>query len=255
MAKKSAKSKGYRKTVAKKPYLSKKEIIWTCAIVAALVLAVVLFNVLYDDGSLKIVDGVAQTQGANSLIYNDGSNAKPHYYKLGQLSELDGYTLDSVPVNSDDNVRTFTFTPDGESAIDSASFNAYAYSATAFCDAMVASFTSSDGVECSELQTMERDGHEVYYFTYRTVPVTVDEPDEDAADGETTEPTAEPESADAETAETTYIQALNAYISVGDHCIILHVRNDAESEAGYVDDALLTDAMNELLGALSYETK
>ena len=29
MAKKSAKSKGYRKTVTKKPYLSKKEIIWT----------------------------------------------------------------------------------------------------------------------------------------------------------------------------------------------------------------------------------
>ena len=50
MAKKSAKSKGYRKTVTKKPYLSTKEIIWTCAIVVALILIVVLFNVFYDDG-------------------------------------------------------------------------------------------------------------------------------------------------------------------------------------------------------------
>lgn len=255
MAKKSAKSKGYRKTVAKKPYLSKKEIIGTCVIVAVLVLAVVLFNVLYDDGSLKIVNGVAQTQGANSLIYNDGSNAKPHYFKLGQLSELDGYALDSVPVNNDENVRTYTFTPDGETAVDSASFNAYAYSATAFCDAMVSSFTSSDGVECTELQTVERDGHEVHYFTYRTVPVAADEPDEEASDDAAAEPTAEPESTDGEAAEVTYVQALNAYIGVGDHCIILHVRNDAESEADYVDDAVLVDAMNEMLGALTYETK
>ena len=86
--------------------LSKKEIIWTCAIVVVLILVVVLFNVFYDDGSLKIVDGVAQTSGANSLILNTGSAAKPHYYKLGQLAEVDGYTLSAEPVASDENVNT-----------------------------------------------------------------------------------------------------------------------------------------------------
>lgn len=250
MAKKSAKSKGYRKTVTKKPYLSKKEIICTCAIVAALILAVVLFNVFYDDGSLKIVNGVAQTSGANSLILNTGSAAKPHYYKLGQLAEVEGYTLSAEPVASDENVNTYTFTPVEDSAIDSVTFNAYGYSATAFCEAMVASFSSAEEVVCSELQTADADGHAVSYFTYRTTP-TVEEATDDAA----AEPTDEPESADAESSEPVYVQALNAYISVGDRSIIVHVRNDAESEADYVDDAVLVDTMNSMLGALSFETK
>ena len=253
MAKKSAKSKGYRKTVAKKPYLSKKEIIWTCAIVVALILIVVLFNVFYDDGSLKIVDGVAQTSGANSLILNDGSANSPHYYKLGQLAEVEGYTLSATPVTSDENVNTYTFTPVEDSAIDSVTFNAYGYSATAFCEAMVASFSSSDDVVCSELQTVDVDGHTVSYFTYHTTPTVEEESAE--TDVEAAEPTAEPESADAETSEPVYVQALNAYVSVGERCIILHVRNDAESEADYVDDAALVDVMNQMLGALSFETK
>ena len=63
MAKKtSAKSQGYRKTVQKKPYLTKKEIIITVSIIAALILAFVLFNIFYDDGSLKVKDGVVQTR-------------------------------------------------------------------------------------------------------------------------------------------------------------------------------------------------
>ena len=247
MAKKSAKSKGYRKTVTKKPYLSKKEIIWTCAIVAALILAVVLFNVFYDDGSLKVVNGVAQTNGANSLILNDGSVNKPHYYKLGQLAEVDGYTLSATPVTSDENVNTFTFTPVEDSAIDSVSFNAYGYSATAFCEAMVASFSSSEDVVCSELQTADANGHTVSYFTYRTTPSVEEEP------AETEDETAE--SADAEASDPIYVQALNAYVSVGERCIILHVRNDAASEADYVDDDALIDVMNQMLGALSFETK
>ena len=253
MAKKSAKSKGYRKTVTKKPYLSKKEIIWTCAIVVALILIVVLFNVFYDDGSLKIVNGVAQTRGDNSLILNVGSANKPHYYKLGQLAEVDGYTLSATPVTNDENVNTFTFTPVEDSAIDSVSFNAYGYSATAFCEAMVASFSSADDVVCSELQTADADGHTVSYFTYHTTPTVEETPAETEA--ETAEPTAEPESTDAEAADPIYVQALNAYVSVGDRSIILHVRNDAESEADYVDDAALVDVMNQMLGALSFETK
>ena len=249
MAKKSAKSKGYRKTVTKKPYLSKKEIIWTCAIVVALILIVVLFNVFYDDGSLKIVDGVAQTSGANSLILNDGSANSPHYYKLGQLAEVEGYTLSATPVTSDENVNTYTFTPVEDSAIDSVTFNAYGYSATAFCEAMVASFSSADDVVCSELQTADADGHTVSYFTYHTTPTVEETPAETEAE------TAEPESTDAEAADPIYVQALNAYVSVGDRSIILHVRNDAESEADYVDDAALVDVMNQMLGALSFETK
>ena len=61
-AKTSARSKGYRKTVQKKPFLTKKEIIALVAIVAVIALAILLFNLLYDDGSLDVVDGVVQTE-------------------------------------------------------------------------------------------------------------------------------------------------------------------------------------------------
>ena len=66
-AKTSARSKGYRKTVQKKPFLTKKEIIALVAIVVAIALAVILFNLLYDDGSLDVVDGVAQTENLEKL--------------------------------------------------------------------------------------------------------------------------------------------------------------------------------------------
>ena len=46
MAKKSAKSKGYRKPVTKKPYLTKKEICITVSIVAVIVIGLILFNLL-----------------------------------------------------------------------------------------------------------------------------------------------------------------------------------------------------------------
>ena len=71
-AKTSARSKGYRKTVQKKPFLTKKEIIALVAIVAVIALAILLFNLLYDDGSLDVVDGVVQTENFdNSVIVQD----------------------------------------------------------------------------------------------------------------------------------------------------------------------------------------
>ena len=56
MAKKSAKSKGFRKSVEKKPYLSKKDIIILCVVLVAVAIgAILLFT--YDDGALKVKDG------------------------------------------------------------------------------------------------------------------------------------------------------------------------------------------------------
>ena len=51
------------------------------------------------------------------------------------------------------------------------------------------------------------------------------------------------------------MQSLSAYVSVGDRCINIIVRNEAETEEGFVDDSELTDALDQVLAALSYETK
>lgn len=243
MAKKSAKSKGYRKTVKKRPYLTKKEITITVAIVAIIVLGLILFNLLYDDGSLKVVNGVAQAQG-DSLIINEGTSRSPRYFKVGQLADIDGYSKESEPITSDDNVLKYTYTPAGESAIERVSVYAYGFSAQTFADATLASYSSADYVTCSEMQTLESNGHDVCYFIYRSVPVVEESTGEDDAEEEAAEPL-----------DTTCVQSLSAYVSVGDRCINIIVRNEAETEEGFVDDSELTDALDQVLAALSYETK
>ena len=66
-------------------------------VIAVIVIGIVLFNLLYDDGSLDVVDGVAQVQGENSLLINAGSANNPRYFKLGQLADIEGYALESAP--------------------------------------------------------------------------------------------------------------------------------------------------------------
>ena len=117
MSKKSIRSKGYRKS-AKKPYLSKRDILIVVGVIAVIVIGIVLFNLLYDDGSLDVVDGVAQVQGENSLLINAGSANNPRYFKLGQLADIEGYALESAPAGVDENVREFTYVPEGDSPYD-----------------------------------------------------------------------------------------------------------------------------------------
>lgn len=248
MAKKnSAKSKGYRKPVQKKPYLTKKDIAITAAVVAAIILVVVLFNVFYDDGSLKVKDGVVQTS-ENSLVLNTGSANHPVYYKIGQLTDIDGYTLSSNYKSTDTNVLEYVYYPEGESDIDLISVNAYAYDASVFSAAAEQTYANDSTMASSELQTIEDDGRTVSYLTFSVLE------QEEATEAETTEEATE--EAVVEETEPTYVQALHAYVSVDtDRCIYILVRNDVESPDQYIDDSVLVEALNQVLASLSYETK
>ena len=246
MAKKtSAKSKGYRKTVEKKPYLTRKEIIITICIAAALILAFVLFNLLYDDGSLKIKNGELQVS-ENSLVLNTGSSKYPVYYKIGQIADIEGYTLDSHPQGTDPHDMEYVFYPEGESDIDLISVNTYAYDASVFTASAEITYSNDPTMENSALQTIEDDGHTVSYLTFRVL-------EQEAAAEETSEETASEETA-AE--EVTYVQALHGYVSVNtDQCVYILIRNDVESPDQYVDDSVLEDALHQVLASLSYETE
>ena len=247
MAKKtSAKSKGYRKTVQKKPYLTKKEIIITACIAAALILAFILFNTFYDNGSLKVKNGVVQTS-ENSLVLNTGSHQYPIYYKIGQLSDIEGYTLESHGNGSDANVKEYVYYPEGESAIDLISVNTYAYDASVFTSVAEQTYAGDSTMETSALKTIEDDGRAVSYLTFR---VLEQETAEETT--ETTEAAAE-ETAETAAEEVSYGQALHAYVSTNtDQCIYILVRNNTESPAEYVDDSVLEEALNQVLASLSY---
>ena len=166
MSKKSIRSKGYRKS-AKKPYLSKRDILIVVGVIAVIVIGIVLFNLLYDDGSLDVVDGVAQIQGENSLLINAGSANNPRYYKLGQLADIEGYALESAPAGVDENVREFTYVPEGDSPYDEITVNANANAADILCAATLAAYSSAENTVCSEQMSMDLDGREVLYFTYQ----------------------------------------------------------------------------------------
>lgn len=230
MAKKSARSKGYRKSV-KKPYLSKRDILILAGVLAAIVVAVVLFNLLYDDGSLDVVDGVAQVQGENSLLVNAGTANSPRYYKLGQLASVEGYALESAPAGVDENVREFTYVPEGESPYDEITVNATVNDADILSAATLAAYSSAEDTVCSERQSLDWDGREVLYFTYQRE--YAEESEDSAADAEAA--SVDAAASDVSGAETADAEATSADQSGAETA-------DAEAADSDVSDAETADA-------------
>ena len=223
-AKTSARSKGYRKTVQKKPFLTKKEIIALVVIVAVIALAVILFNLLYDDGSLDVVDGVVQTENLeNSLIATDVVGDETKYFKVGEAGEIAGYTRERVENSADANLATFDYYPEDEtSPISYLHVGAGGGTPDALMQTVTLSYTMS-GVPIDAQGETEIDGRAIQYMitsgeyaieeeTAETeeaaqseeadVAGTGEEPASDDTTAES-ETTVEPETADAETAAET----------------------------------------------------
>ena len=166
-AKTSARSKGYRKVEQKKPFLSKKELIWLAAIVAAVVLAVVMFNVFYDDGSLKVVDGKAiALNPENSILINAGKGESPKYFKMGEVGQIEGFTREWVANSTDANLGSFRFHPVAEDgALDYISVSGGKGTPQALATNVLYSMAQS-GFETTAIQETEIGGRKVYYLTY-----------------------------------------------------------------------------------------
>lgn len=121
MAKKkvSARSKGYRKTVKKRPFLTKKEILILVAIVAVIALAIILFKVFYDDGSLEVdADGSVVTENFDtSLILRDGGTTEnPRYFKVAEVGEIEGFARTREENIIDANRGSFLYTPEDQTS-------------------------------------------------------------------------------------------------------------------------------------------
>lgn len=252
MAKKSSKSKGYRRQAVKKPFLTKKETILLIIILAVLIVgAVLLFN--YDDGALKVEDGQVVAGGDNWVIV-DGSNVRgrARYFKLGEVAEIEGLTRASAPTLLDVNVPTYTYTPDAEDAeIDSISVTAYHNRAEALAQNYVALMKATEGYEVSEVQNGARGGLSYKYCTY-THAYTADEEaaDAEAADEEAAETADETESAEP----NRFAQAVNAYVDgAHDSAVIVTVVNETDSADAYLSDEAMLAWLEKALDALSLE--
>ncbi|MCQ2437309.1 MAG: hypothetical protein MJ099_02800 [Clostridia bacterium] len=233
MAKNSAKSKGYRKAAKKKPYLTKKEITITVAVIVLIIVGLILFNTFYDDGSLKVADGVVVTEGENSIIVNGSASSRsPRYFKLGQVSEIEGYTMERVAVETDENRARYEYTNEDEAGIDTISVSGVNYTAKAMTDLVSGAFGDSETSEdVDEIREIEVDGKKVYCYSH------LQRPAEDAED-------------------QIYTRELIAHIEVNEkRSIEVLVVDQADAEEGLVATDALYETLDVALAAISYETK
>ena len=196
-AKTSARSKGYRKTVQKKPFLTKKEIIALVAIVAAIALAILLFNLLYDDGSLDVVDGAVQTENFdNSVIVQDHIGDETKYFKVAEVGELEGYTREREENSANANLATFVYTPEDEtSPIDYIRISSGSYPPDELIARSVYNY-AMNGRPIDTQGSLELDGRDVAYLISTAEYIVADE----TTDETTTDDTAATDTATDETA-------------------------------------------------------
>ena len=246
MAKKSAKSKGYRKAVEKKPYLSRRDIvILCCMLVAVAIAAILLFR--YDDGGLKVKDGRIVDAQDNWLIVNGSATGGTRYYKLAEAGEMAGYTMETEASIGDENLRVVKYAPEGEGEDLSVRISCTAAKPDRSAEYYHTMFSAFDPTEIAQAND---GGAEYSWFSYRSSYYTEDG---DAAEAEPSE-TAEAD--ESEHAPNRFEQGLNAYYPAPrDYTINISVQAKADSEDAYLPDEQLLDIASKAYAALTLEAE
>ncbi len=293
MAKKSAASKGYRKTVKKKPFLTKKDIIELIVIIAIIALAIVLFNIFYEDGfisSSEIKSGDIVTYGSNKI--------KTRYFKVGEANELEGFTRTDT-TNESNPLITYTYTPDEETDnISEITLNGSIVEAGQLVDNII-SYEESAGVEVADKVETTIQGHDAYVIGYtydyysesvaaengeteatgetaeaaEDTAETTDETEvtEETAEATeavgtteaTTEEAAEATEATEETAEETeeqpsnvYGQSISVYVHIDDtHTLAMHINRSGDDDSFYMPEADYLDYALKYIDAFTVTEK
>ena len=255
MAKKSAKSKGFRKQAAQKPYLSKKEIAILCVVIVAVAIGA-FFLFRYDDGALKVQGGKVVTDGDNWLIVN-GSNARgrARYFKLGEAGEIEGFDREQGGSSLDANMPEYVYTPQTEGAVDRITMTCSHTGAEALARYASTAIAGIEGTSVGDPQTAELAGQTVRYFVY-----TADDTAAEASDGASEEAhedhaeAAEEAPADAGSEAKAFRKNVSAYIDAShESCVVLHVETSADAAEGLAPDDALLAALEQAVAAVALE--
>ena len=277
MAKKSAKSKGFRRSVEKKPYLSRKDIIILCVVLAVLAVgAILLFT--YDDGALKVKNGKIVDPGENWLIVNGNTKGGRRYFKLGEVGDIPGYTMAREPFMSDDNLTQFNYAPEAEdSAVTGITISASAYDPARLADGNAQMVASVKGSAVSDVATDRAGDIEYTYYTYTheyyadeapAEEAAAEAPAEEAAAEEAAAEEAPAEEAAAEEASAEeaagekaddgapnhFDQALNAYLpAANNRSIVIAISAKADSADSYLTEDQLKETLAQAVAAVTLE--
>ena len=260
MAKKSAMSKGYRKSQQKKPFLTKKEIIALIIIVVVVIAAFLVINNL-PDGFI----GDSAVQEGDILAYGT-TKTRDRYVKLGTINELEGFTRTDTKAETTAMV-SYTYKADDEtSPINYVSVSGSPLQAESLTQSSMLQLPSY-GYTVGEMHETEVQGYKAYVYSstiayYQepeqtadaaaeaTAEPAADEPAADeavtepATDEAATEPTAEPaaEEPAADPENNTFVQDITMYVDCeNDHTLALHVTLKGADESVYVAEDALTD--------------
>ena len=261
MAKKSARSKGYRKYHQEvKGYTpaEKKIMIYGFAAIAVILLCVLVLPDFIESFSLlKVKDGVVQDVGDNWLLADVGTSSKHKYRKMAEFGGLEGYELSSTEDGiSDSNLRYYVYTPTSEDAVASKinvqSGNGEAAELSETYRTQMASFGEmlyqSEAVEEAEINGMKTYTVVLEYRTEDYDQSAAKYEAQAAAEEATAAGQEIPEDVAAVLAEETiydYAQSVVLYIdsNIDEKCIVINAMNDGEDESAFKD----ADAIRELL--------
>lgn len=260
MAKKSARSRGFRKQNTKKPYLSKRDIILLCVLVLAVGIGA-FFLFRYDDGALKVRDGAVVAETENDLIVNGSAvRGRARYYKLGEIGEVEGLQREKQSALTDPNVPQYVFTAgDGADAGIRVNVVCSHSKAHVLADGSMAMIASLTGVtDVSGLKTVELGGRTAEYYVYTSSAAEAEQPEaetsEAAPEEAATEETAAEEAADTEAAADAakFERSAVAYLNAPrDSSVVLRAEASADAaEALPTEEALLAE-IERVAGAIT----
>ena len=268
MAKKSAKSKGFRRQNTKKPYLSKREIAAVC-VIAVLLAVGAFFLFRYDDGALKVQDGAVVADGDNWLIAN-GSNVRgrARYYKLGEIGEIEGYNREKGALTGDANIPEYVFKPSEEGGDVAVTVTCGHGSAEAMAEYARSTLEGIEITTAGEIQSAEMAGQPVQYYSYATDYTAKEAEAGDAAEGvapeaeagDTSEgvaPEAEAgDAAEGKAPEETalYSRSVAGYIDAAHECcVIINVVSRGDSADDCQPEEALTALLEKAAGAVTLD--
>ena len=289
MAKKSAKSKGFRKQQTKKPYLTKREVAILCALVVLLIIGAVI-AATYSDGALKVKDGLVADAGDNWLIVNgSGTPGRARYFKVGEAADIEGYSRTNNPL-ADANVPQYIYTPEAEDAgINSLSITVSHNNAKALSEYVSKAMGAMTGTEITDPAEAEANGVSYIYCSSVTdmnagkdtaedteaTEAAAEEPAEETAEAteepaeeteETAEATGETAEADAgegEPAEEAtedaapaqnFSKSFYAYMDCSrDSCVVFDVNATAETREALPDEAAMQAIVEQAIAAVTLE--
>ncbi len=256
-SKTSSKSKGYRSYAAKKPYLSKKELIGIIAIAVVLIAGFIVAITVNFDGALKVVDGTFDTNGENWLIVNGSATTTPRYYKIGTLNGApEGWTMEASTMSGTP-IPTYSLTA-GEGAGSvrvaiSASAREHADAANTTLSYYAALSGYSEGVELSEVQTDAIAGRSVSCFTMRYTPAAnKDEAEAETGDAQAEE-AAEGETAGEEAETPQYSCEMDSFVENGKYSVTVFASATAEDAESLPTDEQLREYIETIIGYITFD--